>query len=331
MRYTDDLYGEVDIEEDVLVALLESDALGRARNISQHGVTAILGITPPFSRFDHSVGAMLLVRRLGASLEEQAAALLHDVSHTAFSHVIDFVFDDHHQQCYHEVEKENFVRDSDIPEILETHGLDWRTIIDESHFSLLEQPAPALCADRLDYFLRDLVFMKLANERQIRAAISALAVHNGQIVVTRLDVAQWLAYTFIETDRASWSNFRAVGLYQLAAEAIKEALKNGVIGQADIWGSDQGLWQQLCTSQDPGVRQWMRLLSPGTRFLWDEVEPQFRVRTKLRTIDPLVTVAGCAKPLSAISPEYGRYRDEYIASKSGIWPMRAVPGPEPVD
>jgi HD superfamily phosphohydrolase len=34
---------------------------------------------------------MLLVRRLGASLEEQIAALLHDVSHTAFSHVIDSV------------------------------------------------------------------------------------------------------------------------------------------------------------------------------------------------------------------------------------------------
>lgn len=38
---------------------------------------------------------MLLNRQLDASMEEQIVALLHDVSHTAFSHVIDYVFDDH--------------------------------------------------------------------------------------------------------------------------------------------------------------------------------------------------------------------------------------------
>ncbi len=36
---------------------------------------------------------MMLVNRLGGSLEEQIAALLHDVSHTAFSHVIDYVLE----------------------------------------------------------------------------------------------------------------------------------------------------------------------------------------------------------------------------------------------
>ena len=36
---------------------------------------------------------MLLIKKLGGSVEEQIAGLLHDVSHTAFSHVIDYVFD----------------------------------------------------------------------------------------------------------------------------------------------------------------------------------------------------------------------------------------------
>lgn len=94
MRYDDAIYGRNEITEPVLLDLMKSDAMQRLKGISQHGVTALLGITPPFSRFDHSVGVMLLVRRLGASLEEQVAALLHDVSHTAFSHVIDFVFND---------------------------------------------------------------------------------------------------------------------------------------------------------------------------------------------------------------------------------------------
>lgn len=160
---------KVEITEPVLLDLMASDAMQRTKGVSQHGITALLGITPPFSRFDHSVGAMLLVRRLGGAVEEQIAALLHDISHTAFSHVIDFVFDDHSGQSYHEEKKEEVVANSDIPAILSRHGKDWRAFMNEDDFFILEQPSPALCADRLDYFLRDLEFLKLANRGEIRA------------------------------------------------------------------------------------------------------------------------------------------------------------------
>ena len=71
-------------------------------------------VTRATTRYEHSVGVMLLVRRFGASLDEQIAALLHDVSHTAFSHVIDYVFNDHDHQSYHEEKKEQFISGSDI-------------------------------------------------------------------------------------------------------------------------------------------------------------------------------------------------------------------------
>ena len=92
MQYEDELYGKVEITEPLLLDLITSDAMQRTKGVSQHGITALIGVTPPFSRFVHSVGTMLLVRRLGANVNEQVAALLHDISHTAFSHVIDFVF-----------------------------------------------------------------------------------------------------------------------------------------------------------------------------------------------------------------------------------------------
>ncbi|MCJ7703374.1 MAG: HD domain-containing protein, partial [Anaerolineales bacterium] len=88
MIYSDPVYGPVEITEPVLLDLMESRAIQRLHGVLQHGVSALVGITSPTSRFEHSVGALLLVRRLGASLEEQVAALLHDISHTAFSHVI---------------------------------------------------------------------------------------------------------------------------------------------------------------------------------------------------------------------------------------------------
>lgn len=327
MRYEDAIYGTVEITEPILLDLMGSDALNRLKGISQHGVTALLGITPSFSRFDHSVGAMLLVRKLGASLEEQVAALLHDVSHTAFSHVIDFVFNDHSGQSYHEEKKEEFVEASDLPDILGRHGMDWHDFLDETRFPLLEQPSPALCADRLDYFLRDLEFLGLAKGSEIRAGVASLAAKKRRIVVTDSDAARWLAYTFIEADRASWSNFREVGLYQVTAEAIKRATDLGLVGEAHLWGSDAALWETLQSADHPDIRRLINLITPGTRFTWNEKNSDFQVTTKVRSIDPPVANGKYASPLSELDPSFREYRREYLASKRGRWPMAIVNAP----
>lgn len=324
MQYDDSIYGAVEIKEPVLLELMDSVAMLRLKGISQHGITALIGITPPFTRYDHSVGTMLLVRRLGASLDEQIAALLHDISHTAFSHVIDFVFNDHNGQSYHEEKKEEFVAGSDIPEILGKYDRDWLDFMDEEKFKLLEQESPAVCADRLDYFLRDLEFLGLANISEIRSAVESLEVRDGRIVVNHPDAARWMAYTFIETDRASWSSFREVGLYQVTAEAIKIASKLGVIDESDIWGSDDSLWKKLCSAEHREIKKYVNLITPGTRFTWDDENPVFRIATKIRSIDPPVSSGNIVKPLSELDTTFGRYRQEYMSGKQGIWPMGIV-------
>src|SRR3990170_5931387 len=167
MQYRDAVYGPAEIGEPVLLDLMQSAAMNRLRGVLQHGITGLIGITAPTTRFEHSVGVMLLVRRLGASLEEQIAALLHDVSHTAFSHVIDYVFGGHDSQSYHEGVQEEYLAGTDVPAILARHGFDWRDFLHEADFPLLEQPAPALCADRLDYFLRDSRDLGLATDDEI--------------------------------------------------------------------------------------------------------------------------------------------------------------------
>lgn len=327
MQYNDELYGKVDIGEPILCDLIASEAMQRTKGIMQHGITALIGITPPFSRFEHSVGAMLLVRRLGAGLEEQIAALLHDISHTAFSHVIDFVFDDQRGQSYHEDKKEQLVANSDVPAIMRRRGKDWREFMDEDRFPILEQPSPALCADRLDYFLRDLEFLKIANRAEVRAAIEALVVIGEQIAVKEIGAARWLAYTYIEADRASWSNFREVGLYQLTAEAIKIAKRIGLINEADLWGSDKDLWKKLQLAANPEVKALVEQITPGTRFTWSEEQPVFRVETKVRSIDPPVANGSSVVPLSALDPAFADYRQEYLTGKQGMWPMGVVSAP----
>lgn len=329
MDYQDDVYGTILIEEPVLLDLLESAALRRLRGVLQHGISALIGITQPVTRFEHSVGAMLLVRRLGGKLPEQIAALLHDVSHTAFSHVIDYVFDGHDSQGYHDEQKEPFLAQSDVPGILARHGYDWRLFLDETNYPLLEQPSPRLCADRLDYFLRDAQGLGLAAPEDVAFALDHLLVADGRIATDSLAAAQWLGHTFMAADDASWANFREVGLYELTAQAIRRGLAVGAIVEADFWGTDEPFWAKLNAHPDGKLRQTLALVRPQTGFAWDEAAPTFWVSTKLRAIDPDVVVNGRLHPLSTLDPDFGRKRAAYLASKQGKWPMRVIAAQDP--
>jgi HD superfamily phosphohydrolase len=330
MQYADPVYGLSEISEPVLLDLMETQAIRRTRGVLQHGVSALVGVTRPTSRFEHSMGVMLLVRRLGATIEEQIAALLHDVSHTAFSHVIDYVFDGHNTQGYHEEHKLEYVSGTDIPATLARHGYAWMDYMHEEAFTLLEQDLPHLCADRLDYFLRDARDLGLASDPEVSAALEHLIVYNDRIVVDDLEIARWLSYTFIQGDKTSWANFREVGLYELAAHAIRRGLEIGVLTEADLWGTDHPAWEKLRASHDSQLQHYFRRVRADTRFVWDEEKPEFRISTKLRTIDPDVLVNGAAKLLSDLDPDFARHRAEYLSQNSGKWPMSVI-GPEAED
>jgi len=324
MKYEDVVYGSVPITEPILLQLMQSAAMQRLKGVLQHGISGLIGITQPISRFEHSLGAMLLVRRLGGTREEQIAAMLHDVSHTAFSHVIDYVFEGHDSQSYHDERKAEYVAQTDIPELLAGHGYDWHDFVHEENFPLLEQPAPRLCADRLDYFMRDSRELGLATTADIDFVLDHLMVADGRIATDNLQAAQWLGYTYMLADDASWSNFREVGIYELTAQALKIALDIGIISEADFWRTDQPVWDILQAHPDPQLQATLRLVSPHTRFVWDETNPTFYVGTKIRSIDPDVVVEGECRPLSSLDPDFGQHRADYHQRKEGKWPVRVV-------
>jgi HD superfamily phosphohydrolase len=325
MNYTDLIYGDVTIEEEILQDLIRSQAVQRLHHVLQHGITGLIGLTLPITRFEHSVGAMLLVRRLGGSVREQIAALLHDVSHTAFSHVIDYVLDGHDEQSYHDEMKETYMAATDLPDILGRHTFNWTDFVDESGFTLLEQPSPRLCADRIDYFLRDIIGLELAEQADIDRAVGHLVVRNGRIALNDLHEARWFGNTFMQADDASWANFREVGLYELTAQAIRRGLEIGAIIQDDFWLTDAALWDKLKATADAQLQALLAQVSLATQFVWDDANPTFLVSTKLRAIDPDVWYGGELRPLSTLDSGFATQREAYLSRKQGAWPMRVIP------
>ncbi len=324
MIYEDSIYGIFEIEEPVIEALVNTAVLQRLKGVLQHGITGLLGITDQTTRFDHSLGTMLVVRQLGGSLEEQIAALLHDISHTAFSHVIDYVVDGHDQQSYHDEIKESYLAQTELPALLAQFGYDWHDYLHEAAYPLLEQPSPRLCADRIDYFLRDAKGLGLAAQADIDWVRTGLVVADGRIATNQKEAAQWLATTYLKADDASWANFREVGLYEVTARAIRRGLEIGIINDADFFLTDEPFWQKLQQSEDPDLNEWLSFVSTETEFIWDETSPTFWVSTKLRSIDPDVVVGGVLRPLSTLDPSFKQQRSDYLKRKQGKWPVRVA-------
>jgi HD superfamily phosphohydrolase len=319
MRYEDPIYGPTEFAAPVILDLLGSKALQRLRGVLQHGIAAELTMPHPITRYEHSIGTMILVRRLGGSVAEQVAALIHDVSHTAFSHVIDFVFDTHGDQAYHEKMKEGWLRGSDLPEVLHHHGLDVAAFLSDERFPLLEQPPPCLCADRLDCFLRDACEMGILTTADVANVCRHLTVAGQRIAVDELAIARFFAYRYITADEGSWSNPARTVLYHLTAQAIRTGLQRRAIGEEDIWGEDVPLWDRLRASADPQVAGAVARVLRPPRFVVDEVAPTIRLYPKVRTIDPDVVTDHGVRPLSEQDSAFRQFREKYLARKaSGI-------------
>ncbi|KAJ0424959.1 hypothetical protein BJY00DRAFT_226678 [Aspergillus carlsbadensis] len=327
---TDEIHGEHLITEPVLLDLLRSPHVLRLRNIDQHGVTGVLGLLPNVTRLEHSIGAFLLVRGQGAAIPEQVAALLHDISHTVFSHVIDFALSGPGEDSFHEVHKDRYVRGmTDLPEIIQRHGLDPDEVLREELFPLVEQPTPHLCADRVDYALRDTVALGELSVEQARGVLRALhAVPNARdpsriLVLRDAEVALGFSRAYIAADAALWGNSAHGDMYRRLAGVIRNVIRQGLVQEEALWTlSDKEFWDLMRSVASEEDRAVLDGLEEGG--IPDEEGLPFPAGAKIRTIDPDVYVSDSDAeivPLSRVLPVWATEREEYIRQRER---MRAI-------
>ncbi|HYP40926.1 MAG TPA: HD domain-containing protein [Chloroflexia bacterium] len=307
--YQDPLWGEIDLREPVLVALVQSAPMLRLRGIHQAGASFYLyPERRATTRFEHSLGGLHLLVALGASLEEQVAGLLHDVPHTAFSHTVDILFQNA-EHNFHEGFQHEIISNSEIPAILSRYEVPLVAALEPDSYPLLEQPLPDLCADRLDYSLRDLHALGRISSRDAVSFLSHLVPTPQGIWVDDVQAALWYAMLFKEVNDLLWAGSGDAGAYWALAGALRRAYQLGAFTDQDLFSTDDLAMQKLCALDDLIVAAYLHLLTPGTTFY--EVAdggPYFAANMKQRHLDPWVLQDGDEQPqrLSRLSPEYAR-------------------------
>lgn len=306
----DKIYGKVKIDDPVLLRLLKSPSILRLKKISQYGVPDKYYHLKNYSRYEHSVGVMLLLRKLGATLEEQVAGLLHDVSTLAFSHVTDWVFSKGSEgvEDLHDSIHEEFVRKTEIPKILEKFDFSIERILNEENFTLLERKIPDLCADRVDYALRE--FKYWLNPSLINESIRSLVNFNGEIVFSDSDTAFDFATSFLELQTEHWGGYEATARYHLFSKALKIALKEGLVSKEDFYGEEGVVLSKIEGSQNEEARSILTTLR--RKEIKDfEASVGKRVRKKFRYVDPKIIVDGKLVRLSKLVPSFQKTIDKH--------------------
>jgi HD superfamily phosphohydrolase len=300
MKVYDKLYGKKEIREGVLLDLINSKPVQRLKKVSQLGMPDEYYFKRGYSRYKHSLGVLLLLKHLGASLEEQVAGLLHDVSHTAFSHVVDWIVGDPTKEDYQDKSHLKIIKTSEIPKILSFYGFDWKRVSDITNFSLLEREAPDLCADRIDYALREFEIQDI----KINRLVEDLVNFNNEIYFRTFDSADFFARGYVSFQRDHWAGNQARSRYHLLSDILKKAIEEKIITLKDLsLKGDYEIIGLLKKSTNHEIISGLDLLRNG--FKIEEVkEGGIVLEKKFRHVDPKILINGTGKRLSEISLDY---------------------------
>ncbi len=303
MEINDKVYGKQEINEQILIDLINSSSVQRLKNLSQWGIPdKYYHLKGGFSRYDHSMGVMIFLRKLGADLNEQIAGLLHDISHTAFSHVVDWAIGDPTKEDYQDSIHEEVINNSDVSKILDIYNTNKKEISTLEDFSLLERDAPLLCVDRVDYSLRELEWE--GKRELIKLFISNLFNKNGEVVFGDERIAEKFGREYMRMQNEHWAGNQARLRYYILANVLKRALKSGIISYKNLRETDDFVLKILEKSNDKEILKNLNLLK--TNFDIESVNDGQGVglRKKFRYVNPGVFVNGFIKRLSELSSDY---------------------------
>ncbi|MCB9493653.1 MAG: HD domain-containing protein [Epsilonproteobacteria bacterium] len=285
-------YGSFDVTEPVLIELFEHEVMQRLKHIQQYGVFRFS--TPEledFTRYDHSVGVWALLRRFGAELDQQIAGLLHDASHTVFSHSIEPFFKRKDaESSYQDTIHAWYLAQQGVNEVLERHGYCIEQIMPDDHI-MLEQPLPGLCADRLEYNLRAGLDSGMITLGDMPAMLAALRYEDGQWFFTDAAMARKLADVSLYYTQHVWGGPVNYLNNEWLSQAIARAVEIELINFDDIhFSHDDTVWQMLQQSDDEVIAGILHKITTcrDSFELCEPCDAHMTGCSKFRGLNPLI-------------------------------------------
>jgi HD superfamily phosphohydrolase len=311
MKIQDRVYGEIQITDPVIIDLINTKPFQRLKHISQDGASHFIQPQRNVTRYEHCIGAWYLSHKYNRPIEEQIASLLHDIPHTAFSHVIDFVVGDEKHEYHDRFTKEIIIK-SEIPAVLKKHNVSLEKVLHKENFYLLDNDLPDISVDRFDYFLRDGIPMQLISKETVKLFLKSVKEKDDKFYFDDVAIASQFAILFMNFSRLIWLDPSSHGSFFLLSEAIKIGLKKKYLTKNDFFKTDNEVMQQLLDADDAQINALLMRLKPHKEFHYAAKEhAEFYGSNKPRFVDPWVMQNNELHMLSELIPNFKEYFSEY--------------------
>jgi len=284
MKYIDPIYGEFEIDA-LAERIIGTPEFQRLKRIHQNGASFLANGKLNTSRYEHSIGVYHLVKRFGGSIKEQIAGLLHDIGHTAFSHVVDHLME-LAKENYHEQMIGKFMNSGNMVAILASTGTNPSEMSDLSNFNLVKAGNKDLSCDRLDYCLRDLFKEGHIRKSDVMEVLNGITVDEGALVCKDVKIARRIAELVLTANLTIYFNPAYESATSLFVQILKNAMKSGIVKQDDFLLDDYTVMQRLLSH---GFEQRIKSISKLSKT--DEASGKCLSR-KMRIIDPFVKKNG---------------------------------------
>ncbi|HZI59409.1 MAG TPA: HD domain-containing protein [Pyrinomonadaceae bacterium] len=286
-------------EGELMMRLIDTGEFQRLRRIKQLGLGLYTYQGAEHSRFTHSLGAFHLMTRVLDRLSDRyaissadriaarAAALLHDVGHGSFSHVMEKVLSFHHERWTVDV---ILNESSEIGTLLRSHSPDLPAkvaSIIEGTFqpaALAQLVSSQLDVDRMDYLLRDsLMTGAKYGIYDLEWIINALAIDE---TADRIYVEARGVYAVEEYLQARYYMFRQVYFHRTLRSA--EAVLRSIIRRTlQLFDEGQEVWHATGTAFEKILRREPLTITEHLQI--DDSDFVFHVKQWQRSSDHILS------------------------------------------
>lgn len=323
---------------DFLNPFLEAPALQRLANISQSCWTEynqFVKYNISVSRLDHSLGVALIIWHFTHDIQQTLAGLFHDVSHTVFSHVGDFLLGDAENQESSEMYTTSILQnDPIIQQELQKLWIQLEQVDDYTQYTIADNPGPQLAADRLEYSLWTPYALGTRTLEEVSSLYNDLIVYTNEkgeeeIWFSTPEKAIYFALLSVENDESIYASYESVVWMSFLAYMLDTLLKGGFITQKQLYTlqeKDIIALLQTASEKTKAMREFYTHLKTYKIDRYKTERNLFTAssKAKKRRIDPLVQTDRWLQRVSSISTDFVAKR-EYHVNRKEEWIVLQFP------
>lgn len=318
---------------DFLLPFFEAKCIKRISEISQHcwsEYSNFFNYRINVSRFEHSLWVALIIWNFTKDKKQTLAWLFHDISHSVFSHVWDFLlWDAENQESSELYTTEILQNDEIIMKELKNLWIKLEEVDNYEIYPIADNPGPQLAADRLEYSLSwwyELWTISLDEIKEIYDNLEILINENweNELGFSDKKIALKFWVLALNNDQCCFSSYESVVSMSFLSEILKVWLTNKLFNSKDLYTlTDPEIIEIIKNSKNNKISEMWEYYTNLSSYKIDRIKIDTNSycvssSTKRRYIDPLIKTENWIFRLSNFSTDFCEKKD-YHTHRTEEW------------